>query len=242
MKNKELWQAYQKTSEANGCSGSEPQTCRFYDELHAILGGTATTTPTLCFDSVQGVGGKLEAGFGGEEDSSQQGSGETGFPNSQDLFLTLDLEPVPPEPPKEGSRTLKAEKGPLALLNDRNQDVSWVPVHLRALARIDAHTGKCIIPELQSTHTQLWSGAESTSASPHPGTIMHKQVEMAKGFALSYPVVVLPSTQYLPIFQPFTLIVSFTRPRSTQDSHLLHGGRTASKSRVSLPPELLTVA
>ncbi|EMP39751.1 hypothetical protein UY3_03031 [Chelonia mydas] len=107
MKIKELRQAYQKTREANGLSGSELQTCRFYDELHAILGGAATTTPTLCFDSVQGVGGNTEAGFGGEEDdddeeevvdSSQQGSGDTGFPNRQDLFITLDVEPVPPEP------------------------------------------------------------------------------------------------------------------------------------------------
>ncbi|XP_048703453.2 uncharacterized protein LOC125635611 [Caretta caretta] len=47
----------------------------------------------------------MEAGFGDEEeddeevvDSSQQASGETGFPDSQELFLTLDLEPVPPEP------------------------------------------------------------------------------------------------------------------------------------------------
>ncbi|EMP40326.1 hypothetical protein UY3_02489 [Chelonia mydas] len=102
MKIKELRQAYQKTREANGRSGSEPQTCRFYDELHAILGGAATTTPTMCFDSVQGVAGNTEAGFGGKEDSSQQGSGETGFPNSQDLFITLDLEPVPPTPAQGG--------------------------------------------------------------------------------------------------------------------------------------------
>ncbi|XP_048693856.2 uncharacterized protein LOC125631351 [Caretta caretta] len=47
----------------------------------------------------------MEPGFGDEEDdddevvdSSQQGSGETGFPDSQELFPTLDLEPVPPEP------------------------------------------------------------------------------------------------------------------------------------------------
>ncbi|CAM4702722.1 unnamed protein product [Lepidochelys kempii] len=46
VKIKELRQAYQKTREANGLSGSEPQTCCFYDELHAILGGAATTTPT----------------------------------------------------------------------------------------------------------------------------------------------------------------------------------------------------
>ncbi|XP_074985855.1 uncharacterized protein LOC125637629 [Caretta caretta] len=106
LKIKELRQAYQKNREGNGHSSSEPQTCHFYDELHAILGGAATTTRTLCFDSVQGVGGNTEVGFGGEEDddeeevvdSSQQGSGETGFPNSQDLFITLDLEPVPPKP------------------------------------------------------------------------------------------------------------------------------------------------
>ncbi|XP_048692480.2 uncharacterized protein LOC125630493 [Caretta caretta] len=110
VKLKELRQAYQKTREVNGRSGSEPQTCRFYDELHAILGGSATTTPAVLFDSFNGDGGNTEAGFGDEEDgdddddddevvdSSQQASRETGFPDSQELFLTLDLEPVPPEP------------------------------------------------------------------------------------------------------------------------------------------------
>ncbi|XP_077670545.1 uncharacterized protein LOC144263527 [Eretmochelys imbricata] len=98
MKLKELRQAYQKTREANGHAGSEPQICCFYDELHAILGGSATTTPTVLFLSFSGDGGNTEAGFGDEEDSSQQASGETGFPDSQELFLTLDLEPVPPEP------------------------------------------------------------------------------------------------------------------------------------------------
>ncbi|XP_048725318.1 uncharacterized protein LOC125644817 [Caretta caretta] len=104
VKLKELRQAYQKTRGANGRSGSEPQTCRFYDELHAILGGSAATTPAMLFDSFNGDGGNMEAGFGDEEDddevvdSSQQASGETSFPNSQELFLTLDLEPVPPEP------------------------------------------------------------------------------------------------------------------------------------------------
>nr|XP_048718150.1 zinc finger and SCAN domain-containing protein 32-like [Caretta caretta] len=100
VKLKELRQAYQKTREANGRSRSEPQTCRFYDELHAILGGSATTTPAMLFDSFNGDGGNTEAGFGDEEedDSSQQARGETGFPDSQELFFTLDLEPVHPEP------------------------------------------------------------------------------------------------------------------------------------------------
>nr|XP_048720512.1 uncharacterized protein LOC125642778 [Caretta caretta] len=60
----------------------------------------------MCFDSISGEGGNMEAGFGDEEDddddevvdSSLQASGETGFPDSQELFLMLDLEPVPPEP------------------------------------------------------------------------------------------------------------------------------------------------
>ncbi|XP_073217091.1 uncharacterized protein [Lepidochelys kempii] len=106
VKLKELRQAYQKTREANGRSGSEPQTCRFYDELHAILGGSATTTLAVLFDSFNGDGGNTEAGFGDKEDddddevvdSSQQASGETGFPDSQEVFLILDLEPVPSEP------------------------------------------------------------------------------------------------------------------------------------------------
>nr|XP_048675388.1 zinc finger and SCAN domain-containing protein 32-like [Caretta caretta] len=130
VKLKELRQAYQKTREANGHSRSEPQTCRFYDELHAILGGSATTTPAVLFDSFSGDGGNTEAGFGDEEDdddevvdSSQQASGETGFPDSQELFLTLDLEPVPPNPPKASSRTRQAEKGPLLHVFQGSQDL-----------------------------------------------------------------------------------------------------------------------
>ncbi|XP_065437132.1 dTDP-D-glucose 4,6-dehydratase isoform X2 [Chrysemys picta bellii] len=85
---------------------AQPQTCRFYAELHAILGGAATTTPTVCFDSINGESCNRETGSGyveddgddeDNEDSSQQGSGETGFPNSQGMFITLDLEPVTPE-------------------------------------------------------------------------------------------------------------------------------------------------
>ncbi|XP_065444378.1 uncharacterized protein LOC135982300 [Chrysemys picta bellii] len=121
LKIKELRQAYHKAREANGRSGTEPQTCRFYAELHAMLGGAATTTPTVCYDSVTGETHR-EAGSGYEEDedednvdsSQQQGSGETGFPNSQDMFITLDLEPVTPEltqgvlPDPEGTQGISA--------------------------------------------------------------------------------------------------------------------------------------
>ncbi|KAM9173378.1 uncharacterized protein ACDP82_000475 [Pangshura tecta] len=108
VKIKELRQAYHKTREANGRSGSEPQTCCFYDELHAMLGGAATTTPNLCFDPVNGESCNTEVGFGDEEDDdeiedgSQQGSRETIFPNCQDMFFTLDLEPVTVEPTQGG--------------------------------------------------------------------------------------------------------------------------------------------
>nr|XP_048706906.1 uncharacterized protein LOC125636988 isoform X1 [Caretta caretta] len=131
VKLKELRQAYQKTREANGCSGSEPQTCRFYDELHPILGGSATITPTMLCDSFNGDGGNMESGFGDEEDSSQQASGETGFPNSQELFLTLDLEPVPPEPTQAASRTHQAEKGPLLHMFQGSQDLLLPREHRR---------------------------------------------------------------------------------------------------------------
>ncbi|XP_065443325.1 myb/SANT-like DNA-binding domain-containing protein 2 [Chrysemys picta bellii] len=127
VKIKELRQAYHKAREANGRSGAEPQTCRFYAELHAMLGGAATTTPTVCFDSINGETCNREAGSGyaeddgddeDNEDSSQQGSRETGFPNSQDMFITLDLEPVTPEltqgvlPDPEGTQGTSAANVP----------------------------------------------------------------------------------------------------------------------------------
>ncbi|XP_074930189.1 myb/SANT-like DNA-binding domain-containing protein 7 [Chelonoidis abingdonii] len=118
VKLKELRQAYQRTREANGHSGSEAQTCRFYDELHAVPGDAPTTSPPLCMDSVNRFSRNRYADFGDEEDeeeevedSTQQASGETAFPDSQELFITL--EPVPSQLTKVGSRTLEAEKGPL---------------------------------------------------------------------------------------------------------------------------------
>ncbi|XP_065452662.1 uncharacterized protein LOC135983681 [Chrysemys picta bellii] len=104
VKIKELRKAYHKARETNERSRAEPQTCRFYVKLHAMLGGAATTTPNVCFDSFNGETHR-EAGSGYEEDedednvdsSQQQGSGETSLPSSQDMFITLDLEPVTPE-------------------------------------------------------------------------------------------------------------------------------------------------
>nr|XP_042702249.1 uncharacterized protein LOC112060942 isoform X1 [Chrysemys picta bellii] len=94
---KELRQAYQKAREANGCSGSQPHTFRFYRELHAIMGGDATTTPPLSVDTCKGgvAWSEEEETLEDEEeeeeeDSAQAASGESISPPSQELILMLD--------------------------------------------------------------------------------------------------------------------------------------------------------
>ncbi|XP_065434390.1 uncharacterized protein LOC135977424 isoform X1 [Chrysemys picta bellii] len=105
VKVKELRQAYQKTKEANGCSGSEPQTCPFYDELHAVLGGAATTTPPLTVDSEAGIisSATPEDSVDGEEEEEEDELAESTqhsvLPNSQDLFLSLTEVPSQPSQP-----------------------------------------------------------------------------------------------------------------------------------------------
>ncbi|EMP36705.1 hypothetical protein UY3_06100 [Chelonia mydas] len=102
MKVKELRQAYQKTKEANSCSGSELHTCHFYGQLHGILGGAPTTTPPVSMDTCKGgVSRNREEDFVDEEEeeeeeeeeNEQQASSESVLPSSQDLFITL--EPIP---------------------------------------------------------------------------------------------------------------------------------------------------
>ncbi|XP_065263721.1 transmembrane protein 254 isoform X2 [Emys orbicularis] len=100
VKVKELRQAYQKTKEANGRSASEPQTCRFYAELRAILGGAATTTPPLTVDSEAGVisSATPEESADGEEEEDElaESTQHSVLPNSQDLFLSLTEVPSQP--------------------------------------------------------------------------------------------------------------------------------------------------
>ncbi|XP_053861126.1 uncharacterized protein LOC128823073 [Malaclemys terrapin pileata] len=165
---KELRQAYQKTREANGCLGSEPQTCHFYDELHAILGGAATTTPLLCFDSVNGLSRNRDAHFGVEEEEEVQASRETNFPESQELFLTLDLETVPPEPTQGRLPDLPGREGTSAA------NVSTLPLSSpsQRLAKIRRRK-KCTCDEMfselmQSSHPErsqqnAWRQAMSES-------------------------------------------------------------------------------
>ncbi|XP_065443660.1 uncharacterized protein LOC135982172 [Chrysemys picta bellii] len=96
LKVKELRQAYQKTKEANDRSGSELQTCCFCAELHAILGGAATTTPPLTVDSEVGVisSATPEDSVDGEEEEEEEdelaeSTQHSVLPNSKDLFLSL---------------------------------------------------------------------------------------------------------------------------------------------------------
>ncbi|EMP30669.1 Zinc finger and SCAN domain-containing protein 29 [Chelonia mydas] len=108
VKLKELRQAYQKTKESNGCSRTEPQTCCFYAELHAILGGTATTIPPLSMDSDDGVLSTMSEDFAdGEDDDEEDELGEstqhTILPDSQDLFITLTEIPSQPNEAREGT-------------------------------------------------------------------------------------------------------------------------------------------
>ncbi|XP_065425684.1 zinc finger protein 2-like isoform X4 [Chrysemys picta bellii] len=100
MKVKELREAYQKTKETNGHSGSEPRKCRFYTELHAIPGGgVATTTPPLTVDSEVGVissASPEDSADGEEEDELVERTQHSILPNSQDLFLSLTEVPSQP--------------------------------------------------------------------------------------------------------------------------------------------------
>ncbi|XP_050807601.1 uncharacterized protein LOC127050114 [Gopherus flavomarginatus] len=103
VKVKELRQAYQKTKEANGKSGAEPKTCRFYAELHALLGGSASTTPLLSMDSEVGVviAAMVENSADGEDEEEEEdefikSTQHSVLPNSQELFLTLTELPFQP--------------------------------------------------------------------------------------------------------------------------------------------------
>ncbi|XP_065436750.1 uncharacterized protein LOC135980754 [Chrysemys picta bellii] len=118
--------------------------------------GAATTTPTVCFDSINGESRNREAGSGYEEDddednedSSQQGSGETGFPNSQDMFITLDLEPVTPEltqgmlPDPEGTQgTSAANVSPSQRLVKIRRKKRWTQDDMFSELQMSSHTDR----------------------------------------------------------------------------------------------------
>ncbi|XP_050785575.1 golgin subfamily A member 6-like protein 4 [Gopherus flavomarginatus] len=106
VKVQELRQAYQKTKAANGRSRSGPKTCHLYAELHAILGGCATTTPPLSMDSEVGVvistmaedsaEGEDEEEEEEEKDDLAASTQHSVSPNSQELFVTQTELPSQP--------------------------------------------------------------------------------------------------------------------------------------------------
>ncbi|EMP28651.1 Zinc finger and SCAN domain-containing protein 29 [Chelonia mydas] len=100
VKIKALRQVYQKTREANDRSGSSPQTCRFYEELRAILSSDLTPTPKRSMDTSQEprvTSSHNEEGIVDEEkeeeENARQASGGSILPDSQELFL--NQEPIP---------------------------------------------------------------------------------------------------------------------------------------------------
>ncbi|XP_065415563.1 uncharacterized protein LOC135973930 [Chrysemys picta bellii] len=145
VKVKELRQAYQKTKEANGRSGSEPRTCRFYAELHAILGGAATTTPPVIVDSGSGIVSSAtpeDSADGGEEEEEEEEEDELAestqhsvLPNSQDLFLSLTE--VPSQPSQASIQDHDPMEGTSAAANS-----SSLPPPFRRLSQIRRHKKK----------------------------------------------------------------------------------------------------
>lgn len=53
MQVEELHQAYQRVRVANSQYGAEPQTCDFYNELHARLGRDPTSIPLCTVDTAE---------------------------------------------------------------------------------------------------------------------------------------------------------------------------------------------
>ncbi|XP_050817756.1 uncharacterized protein LOC127055145 [Gopherus flavomarginatus] len=118
VKVKELRQAYQKTKAANGRSRSGPKTCRFYAELHAILGGCATTTPPLSRNSKVGVviSTMAEDSAEGEDEEEKDDLAErtqhSVSPNSQELFVAqTELPSQPSQATSPDSEAMEVTSG-----------------------------------------------------------------------------------------------------------------------------------
>ncbi|KAM9115767.1 uncharacterized protein ACDP82_018052 [Pangshura tecta] len=124
---KELWQAYQETREANSRSGSVPQTCCFYEMLHAMLSGDPTTTPKGSMDTSQeprAISSNNKEDIVDEEENVRQANGGSILPDSQELFLTLDHIPsedqlVLERDTREGTSTETLSVGASSTLGQR---------------------------------------------------------------------------------------------------------------------------
>ncbi|XP_074811341.1 zinc finger and SCAN domain-containing protein 29-like [Natator depressus] len=107
VKLKELRQAYQKNQRIKRTLWHRAQTCRFYAELHAVLGGATTTTQPLSVDSDDGVLSAMAEDFVDREDEEdedelEESTQHTVLPDSQDLFITLTEIPSQPNKAREG--------------------------------------------------------------------------------------------------------------------------------------------
>ncbi|EMP30468.1 Zinc finger and SCAN domain-containing protein 29 [Chelonia mydas] len=93
VKVKELRNTYHKAREANSCSSAAPATCRFYEELDAILGGDPTSTPKTTMDTSELSSTRQEEE---EEESGSEGAEEEGDspasldPCNQELFSSQE--------------------------------------------------------------------------------------------------------------------------------------------------------
>ncbi|XP_067417953.1 zinc finger and SCAN domain-containing protein 29-like [Emydura macquarii macquarii] len=128
VKIKELRQSYQKARKANSRSGSSPKTCRFYDEMRAILGGNPTMMPphSINTSAISQSTINEEDSVDEEEEeaveSRVQESGVSVLPQSQDLFLTPEQSTSTQDStndPGEGTSYTSAVGRPLSSAADR---------------------------------------------------------------------------------------------------------------------------
>ncbi|XP_048705366.1 sorting nexin-24 isoform X1 [Caretta caretta] len=151
LKLKELRQAYQKTQEANARSGSEPQTCRFCDELPAILQLPHTCTWTSARE-FHATGMKI---LGMRKMIAHTRQAEKPF----SLTAGNCLSPWIQYPPKPGSWTLKVEKAPLVfkievLMSGRKHFVEKRYSEFHALHKKLKRFIRT--PEIPSKHVRNW--------------------------------------------------------------------------------------
>ncbi|XP_074873457.1 uncharacterized protein LOC142024964 [Carettochelys insculpta] len=86
-KAKELRQAYQKARASQGHPGVAPQTCRFYKELHAILGNSPPPAWSTPSESWVPTGCKEELPDEEEEENGRQAGGRAIVLESQERFV-----------------------------------------------------------------------------------------------------------------------------------------------------------
>ncbi|XP_067405974.1 zinc finger and SCAN domain-containing protein 29-like [Emydura macquarii macquarii] len=90
VKIKELRQAYQKTRETHSHSGSSPKTCRFYEELHAVLSRDLATMPPRSIDTSGESKSRMNEDESVYEEEDEENREQTRvvslLPENQELF------------------------------------------------------------------------------------------------------------------------------------------------------------